>query len=57
MATMTVGELFEKLDTLSLYSNELRIREGEELSDSLLDEIADLLDEYHDLLRQTKVTI
>ena len=57
MATMTVGELFEKLDTLSLYSNELRLREGKELSDSLLDEIADLLDEYHDLLRQIKVTI
>ena len=52
---ITVGELCEKLDILNSLENKLR--DGTTLKDSELEEIADMLSEYADLLLGTKVDI
>ena len=52
---MTVGELCEKLDILNSLENKLR--DGATLKDFELEEIADMLSEYADLLLGIKVDI
>ena len=52
---ITVGELCEKLDILISLENKLR--DGKTLEDLELEEIADMLSEYADLLLGIKVDI
>lgn len=52
---ITVGELCEKLDILNSLENKLR--DGTTLKDVELEEIADMLSEYADLLLGIKVDI
>lgn len=52
---ITVGELCEKLDILNSIENKLR--DGTTLNDVELEEIADMLSEYADLLLGIKVDI
>ena len=57
MATMTIYELSEKIETLRNLSSEVRYSEGKVLKISTRDEVADLLNEYADRLLSIKVTI
>ena len=52
---ITVGDLCDKLDILSSLENKLR--DGMTLEDFELEEIADMLSEYADLLLGIKVNI
>ena len=52
---ITIGELCEKLDILNSLENKLR--DGTTLKDVELEEIADMLSEYADLLLGIKVDI